>query len=55
MASDETALDWRNLVQENGALRTIISELLIINQELRWKLQASVHREMPFSGHIHSS
>ena len=28
--------DWQELAQENGSLRTIIAELLIKNQKLRW-------------------
>jgi hypothetical protein len=30
--------DWQELAQENGSLRTIIAELLIKNQKLRWEL-----------------
>jgi hypothetical protein len=30
--------DWQQLKQENGSLRTIIAELLIKNQNLRWEL-----------------
>jgi hypothetical protein len=30
--------DWQELAQENGSLRTIIAELLIKNQKLRWQL-----------------
>jgi hypothetical protein len=32
--------DWQQLAQENGSLRSIIAELLIKNQNLRWELQA---------------
>ena len=31
--------DWQQLAQENGSLRSIIAELLIKNQNLRWELQ----------------
>jgi hypothetical protein len=31
--------DGQELVQENRCLRTIIAELLIKNQHLRWELQ----------------
>ncbi len=31
--------DLQQLAQENGSLRTIIAELLIKNQNLRWELQ----------------
>jgi hypothetical protein len=30
--------EWQQLAQENGSLRTIIGELLIKNQNLRWEL-----------------
>lgn len=30
--------DWQQLAQENGSLRSIIAELLIKNQNLRWEL-----------------
>lgn len=30
--------DWEQLKQENGSLRSIIAELLIKNQNLRWEL-----------------
>jgi hypothetical protein len=30
--------DWQELAQEDGSLRTIIAELLIKNQKLRWQL-----------------
>ena len=30
--------EWQELAQENGSLRTIIAELLIKNQKLRWEL-----------------
>jgi hypothetical protein len=31
--------DLQQLAQENGSLRAIIAELLIKNQNLRWKLE----------------
>jgi hypothetical protein len=31
--------DLQQLTQENGALRAIIAELLVKNQNLRWELQ----------------
>jgi hypothetical protein len=31
--------DWQQLAQENGSLRSIIAELLVKNQNLRWELQ----------------
>ncbi|MGC2403009.1 MAG: hypothetical protein WA510_24690 [Acidobacteriaceae bacterium] len=40
MAAEDTHSDAQNLIQENGALRAIITELLIVNQELRWELLA---------------
>jgi hypothetical protein len=41
MTAEEFQSDAQNLIQENGTLRAIITELLIVNQELRWKLLAS--------------
>jgi hypothetical protein len=41
MAGGEIQSDGQSLIHENGVLRTIITELLIVNQELRWKLLAS--------------
>jgi hypothetical protein len=32
--------DWEQLAQENRALRAMITELLIKNQNLRWELLA---------------
>jgi hypothetical protein len=40
MTANNTSTEWRELVQENGSLRTMIAELLITNQELRWQLLA---------------
>ena len=31
--------EWQQLAQENGSLRSIIAELLMKNQNLRWELQ----------------
>ena len=45
MTPDHHSLDWQNLVQENGALRAIITDLLIANQELRWQL-LGYHKEL---------
>jgi hypothetical protein len=36
--------DWQDLAQENGSLRTIIAELLIKNQKLRWELLGAAPR-----------
>jgi hypothetical protein len=40
MAAEDISPDAQNLIHENGALRAIITELLIVNQELRWRLLA---------------
>jgi hypothetical protein len=36
--------EWQQLAQENGSLRTIIVELLIKNQNLRWQLLGHAYR-----------
>ena len=35
--------DWQQLAQENGSLRSIIAELLMKNQNLRWELHGHGH------------
>jgi hypothetical protein len=41
MTSKEPPPEREDLLRENGALRAIITELLIVNQELRWQLAAA--------------
>jgi hypothetical protein len=39
--SHEISPDGNAFEPDNGALHTIIAELLVVNQELRWRLASS--------------